>query len=224
MSIKLMSAAWDLDIPASEKMVLLALCDRADDNGESCFLSVGAIARKCSKSERSIQGAIRRLRDTGFLTFDERTGRTNLYHLNPRKICTPAEIAPPQKTTKTPAEIAGGGAEVADDTLLNRNDPSKVKSASADTLTIEEVAEDWNAMAASIGLPIVRKLTKVRRRQFKVRLREYPDIEDWQRAFKTIRDTPWMHGRNDREWRADFDFLLQAKSFTRLSEGAYGQT
>jgi hypothetical protein len=31
----------------------------------------------------------------------------------------------------------------------------------------------------------------------------------------------FCRGENDRGWRADFDFLLQPKSFTKLLEGAY---
>lgn len=88
-------------------------------------------------------------------------------------------------------------------------------------LTIEEVVEDWNALAAALDLPIVRKITEQRRRAFKVRLRQYPDIEDWARAFSHIRNTPFLRGEGRSGWKADFDFVLQAKSFTRLTEEAY---
>jgi hypothetical protein len=69
----------------------------------------------------------------------------------------------------------------------------------------------------------MRKMTPARLRAFKVRQREYPEIEDWQTAFRCLRDNKWMHGDNKTGWRADADFFLQAKSFTKLVEGAYAQ-
>lgn len=100
----------------------------------------------------------------------------------------------------------------------------KGSSASGDApLTASEIVEDWNALAGELDLPKVVKLTPARRRALKVRLHEYPELEAWQRAFRTIRESPFLLGDNQRAWKADFDFLLQAKSFTKLTEGAYGQ-
>jgi len=95
-------------------------------------------------------------------------------------------------------------------------------SASGDALTPKEIVEDWNALATSCGLPIVRKLTPARIKAVRTRLRQYPEIEDWRRAFAHIRGSPFLLGENKTGWRADFDFLLQAKSFTKLTEEAYG--
>lgn len=90
-------------------------------------------------------------------------------------------------------------------------------------LTVDEVVSDWNELATQCGLPKVRKLTPERRRKLNVRLREYPDIADWQRAFQHIRNTPFLRGENRTGWRANFKFLLQAESFANLTEEAYGQ-
>lgn len=108
-----MAAAWELDIPSAEKMVLLCLCDFSSDHGV-CWPSVATIARKCSKSPRTVQGAIKWLREEGFCDWDDTPGKPHKFELNPRRICAPpppqdlhpAEIAPPQKTSPTPAESA----------------------------------------------------------------------------------------------------------------------
>ena len=101
-----MSAAWELDIPSTEKMVLMCLCDYANDDGGNCWPAVATLARKCSKGERTIQVAIRSLESMGILDVHERRGTSNSFRLNPRKICTPADVAPPQNTAKTPADSA----------------------------------------------------------------------------------------------------------------------
>lgn len=90
-------------------------------------------------------------------------------------------------------------------------------------LTPDDILETWNAMAPRYGLPIARGLTKARLAQAKARLREFPNKADWEAAFQCITRTPFLLGENPRGWRADLDFMLQAKSFTKLVEGSYGQ-
>lgn len=105
MSVRVMSAVWDLELPDSEKLVALALADWSDDFGKS-WPSVGQIAKKCCKSERTIQGALASLEKRGVLERNQRPGKGCIYTLNPRKVCTPAKSAPPQPLRETPAESA----------------------------------------------------------------------------------------------------------------------
>lgn len=84
----------------------------------------------------------------------------------------------------------------------------------------EHVIEAWNELAERLGLPVVKKLTTARNRQLASRIRQNT-IEDFQTALGAIERSQFLRGENDRGWRADFDFLLQPKSFTKLIEGAY---
>ncbi len=87
MSISLMTGAWKLDIASGPKLVLLSLCDNANDQGE-CFPSISMIAQRCSMGERTVQGHIQTLTEQGFMKRVERNGRSTFYALNPRRICT----------------------------------------------------------------------------------------------------------------------------------------
>lgn len=220
-----MSLVWSLKLPDSQKIVLLALADCANDEGH-CWPSMATLSKKCSKSERTVQGVIKELVEAGHLTRREVIGKGCNYTIHPRSDCAPQPSHPRSEQQEPPQIMRHTPAVAADKPSRNHQEPSLVKSSASDDapLTIEEVVEDWNEMAAVVGLPICRKITTARRRAFKARLREYPDLADWQRAFLCVRNTPWMHGNNDRDWRADFDFMLQAKSFTKLTEEAYGQT
>ena len=64
MSVKLMAKAWEMPIPTGQKMVLLALCDHANDDGE-CYPSQKKLAKKCSMSSRAISNHIKWLHDCG---------------------------------------------------------------------------------------------------------------------------------------------------------------
>jgi hypothetical protein len=96
-------------------------------------------------------------------------------------------------------------------------------SGDAPAFTVQDFVEGWNEVARACGLSQIRKLTDSRKRAFAVRAREYPEIADWQAAFRCLQTNKWMHGDNKNGWRADPDFFLQAKSFTKLVENQYGQ-
>lgn len=101
MSIKIMTAVWELSLPDSEKLALLALADCANDEG-LCWPSMATLARKCSKSDRTLQKAVIALCEKGHLSRDERPGKGVLYRIHPRSDFTPETASPPKPTTKTP--------------------------------------------------------------------------------------------------------------------------
>ena len=105
MSIALMTLAWKSDYPTGKKMILLALCDNANDQGE-CYPSVSMLAKKCSMSERSVFNHINDLEQDGAIRRENRNGRSTVYHLDPCKFCTPATVAPLQPLHPTPATVA----------------------------------------------------------------------------------------------------------------------
>lgn len=100
-----MSAVWSLDLPDSQKIVLLALADCANDEGH-CWPSMATLAKKCSKGERTVQGVIKELVSAGHLTRREVLGKGCNYTVHPRSDCAPAKPAPPQRTAVTPAAAA----------------------------------------------------------------------------------------------------------------------
>jgi len=103
--MKLLAAAWDLEIGSTEKMVLMCLCDHANAEG-ACWPSVARICRKTSKSERTVQAALKWLREAGYFTVERQRGPTPLYRLDPSKLRTPADVTPPQHPRRAPAKAA----------------------------------------------------------------------------------------------------------------------
>ena len=77
MSIKIMSLVWEKGPEnQTERFVLLALADFANDAGE-CWPSVAGICSKVCMSERGVQTAIRRLEAAGWVSIDTGKGRKN---------------------------------------------------------------------------------------------------------------------------------------------------
>ena len=106
--------------------------------------------------------------------------------------------------------------------ITNNQDTSSSNEDVSDEplITVDEVVRAWNDLAADRDLPKVVKLTPARRKQIQARIREY-NADDWSTALSAIYRSKFLCGENDRGWKADFDFLLQPKSFVKLIEGAY---
>ncbi len=107
-----MSQVWKIaSIGSTDKLVLLALADNANDAGV-CWPSIARIALKSSLSERGVQASIARLRDAGHLSITERNGRSNLFTITPAADAPPQHVhpaadAPHPRTSCTPTPAPG---------------------------------------------------------------------------------------------------------------------
>jgi uncharacterized protein YdaU (DUF1376 family) len=93
-------------------------------------------------------------------------------------------------------------------------------SSDDDRVSVKDIVEAWNELAEVRGLAKVVRVTDSRRKQIQARIKEY-EPDDWSKALTAIYKSKFLCGENDRGWKADFDFLLQPKSFVKLVEGAY---
>ncbi len=87
MSITIMAEVWPLEMSSTDKLVLLALADAANDEEGRTWISVKSkvthnragrlklsLVIKCSLSDRAVQQSIKRLVDAGHITREEKPG------------------------------------------------------------------------------------------------------------------------------------------------------
>lgn len=79
----------------------------------------------------------------------------------------------------------------------------------------------YNETALRCGLQQAKSLTPDRQRRLIARLRDY-GLDGWSVALANVERSSFLTGKNDNGWRADLDFLLQAKSFNKVHDGSYG--
>jgi len=90
MSIKLQSKVWDecTNVSGSKLLLLLALADFADDQGQ-CFPKIKTLADRIRTDERGTRKHMKELRELGYIEVLESSGgrRSNTYkvHVNPVK-------------------------------------------------------------------------------------------------------------------------------------------
>lgn len=89
---------------------------------------------------------------------------------------------------------------------------------------LRDAVAKYNSVAERTGLPKCQKLTGNRASRLKARLTDCAGIEGWQAALEKLEGSQFLLGANNNGWKADFDFLLQEKSFTKLMEGGYDRS
>ena len=70
------------------------------------------------------------------------------------------------------------------------------------------------------SLPKVTKLTENRKKAIKARLRVYT-YDEIVHAFETAEQSEFLKGGNDRNWNADFDWIMTDRNLPRIIEGKY---
>lgn len=118
----------------------------------------------------------------------------------------------PTSDPERAAELLRAGAELGE-AILKKRRTDKVDHAA--------VIDSYNAICGG-RLPKVTKLTDKRKRSIKNCLAQGFTVNDLSRAFKAAVNTPFLIGKNDRCWTANFDFIIKPDNIVKILEGAYG--
>jgi uncharacterized protein YdaU (DUF1376 family) len=90
----------------------------------------------------------------------------------------------------------------------------------------KQAVDGWNTLAAEMKLPTVQKFDTSRRKKVRLRLEECGGIIGWNDMLLTVRKSPHLLGMTPAKdggapWRADFDWIVEPKNFTKVMEGNY---
>lgn len=100
---------WNIELPTSQKVVLMCLADMADSRG-ICWPSVAYIGKRTGLCDRTIQNALKMLSDAELIECVAMPGRSNTYRVDPRNNCAtqpPQPLrGPAQSLRTTPAKFA----------------------------------------------------------------------------------------------------------------------
>jgi predicted phage replisome organizer len=70
------------------------------------------------------------------------------------------------------------------------------------------------------SFPAVRSLSEARKKAIKARLNTYT-LDDFKTVFENAEASSFLKGSNDRNWSANFDWLIADKNFVKVLEGNY---
>jgi len=71
-----------------------------------------------------------------------------------------------------------------------------------------------------VSFPRLRSLSEARKKAIRARMKTYT-IEDFQLLFEKAEASSFLKGKNPRNWRADFDWLITDKYMAKTLDGSY---
>jgi hypothetical protein len=144
-------------------------------------------------------------------------------HQNPHPKEKPSIIPP---VTKEIAELNGKTITSHEKQLASRADSLQSDSLQSDILIPDSLSIPYREIGAAfneicLGLKKVRDITEKRKKAIKARWNTHPGIEFYREYFTRVQSSDFLKGKNDRNWMADFDWLMNEQNMAKVLEGRY---
>lgn len=92
------------------------------------------------------------------------------------------------------------------------------KDIKRERINYQKIIDMYNTICVSY--PEVCSLSESRKKAIKARLRKY-SLEDLKKVFELAEESNFMKGANNRNWVADFDWMLKDANIVKILEGKY---
>lgn len=83
----------------------------------------------------------------------------------------------------------------------------------------DDIAKLYNEICTK--LPKVRELTEKRKKAMQTVWKIHPEINYFSEVFNKANTSDFLTGKNEREWKADFDFMVNLNNIVKIVEGKY---
>lgn len=100
----------------------------------------------------------------------------------------------------------------------------KIEDEELPAVTVKELSEEWNAVAAKFGFRKVQSVSS-RTKRYKsahARLKDPNWLKMYPQALAALKGTDFLVGKNPRGWVADFDWFCRQDTVYKILEGNYG--
>ena len=87
-----------------------------------------------------------------------------------------------------------------------------------DRVNYQEIVNLYNETCVSF--PRVQSLSDARKKSIKARLKTY-SVEDFKTLFRKAEDSSFLKGGNNRNWQANFDWLIKDGNMAKVLDGNY---
>ena len=120
----------------------------------------------------------------------------------------------PRSEPDRAAELLKAAAELGEAIQKQRKKNSVV-------IPYQEITDKYNEICGGV-LPKVMRVTNKRMRAIKTCMTQGFTTADIYSAFRKAVATPFLRGSNERNWRANFDFIMKPDNLQKIIEGVYG--
>lgn len=85
-------------------------------------------------------------------------------------------------------------------------------------ISFKQIQDLYNEIC--ISFPKVKTLSEARKRAIRARLKTY-SLEDFKNVFVLSENSDFLKGKNNRNWTANFDWLIKDANFAKVLDGNY---
>ena len=103
-------------------------------------------------------------------------------------------------------------------TNVSEAEEERDKERDKDIINYQEIIDMYNDTCVS--LPKVTALSDKRKKAIRARLRQY-SVDDFKRLFEKAEASNFLKGGNDRDWTANFDWLIKDANMAKTLDGNY---
>ena len=219
------SVMYDKDLSDAEVRLYIAISSLANQKGY-CFASNNYLANSLGKSVGTIKRSMRHLEEKGFIRRniskkDDNSSDRKIYISYDEIFEKPDEneLPPVQKWTEGGSKMDRGGSKN-EPTPQSKNGPHNNISINninnniiSDKGEEEErksdriIAAKFNQVAVELDLCTIIKLSGKRKTKLDARIKELGEGKIIE-AIDKIKESSFLRGKNDRQWKIDFDWLI----------------
>ena len=102
--------------------------------------------------------------------------------------------------------------------IENKESKNKINNSAPDETEIQKVVNLYHEICKSY--PKLRAVSEARKKAIRARIRTY-GIDIVREVFEKAESSEFLKGKNDRNWSADFDWMLKDANFVKIMEGNY---
>lgn len=100
----------------------------------------------------------------------------------------------------------------------DRLEEDSIDKDSIGNINYQRIVDMYNEIC--ISLPRVKSLSDARKKAIKARMRKYSEA-DLQQAFINAEESDFLKGSNNRNWTADFDWIMKDTNIAKVLDGNY---
>lgn len=109
--------------------------------------------------------------------------------------------------------------------VAERLPQDRIGKDSIDKISIDKERIDYNGIKDAYNsicpsLPSIKSLSEARKKAIKARLNIY-SIDDLCEAFEKAQASDFLTGKNDRNWQANFDWIIKDANIAKILDGNY---
>lgn len=100
----------------------------------------------------------------------------------------------------------------------DKEEEKDIDKESKEKVTCEQVVDLYRSICVSY--PSVKTLSEARKKAIRARLKVY-SLEDFRKMFEKAEGSAFLKGANNRNWSANFDWLMKDANFAKVIDGNY---